>query len=176
MIHLKWTNSQLQQFRDRGLLIDESVDVSDIKEQDKQIRDVSPIRVEGRGDISSSKASFHLHLTGVLTLPCSRTLVDVKYPVDIETTETFLLGVDAPGMEEDAMTVAKGADVDLMPVIKELLLLAIPMQVFCDVPDPEGAAPSSGKDWQVITEEENKQKIDPRLAKLANFFDSDKQS
>ena len=35
----------------------------------------------------------------------------------------------------------------------------------------EEAAPQSGKDWEVIHEQEKKDKVDPRLAGLAKFFD-----
>ncbi|WP_409305316.1 YceD family protein [Peribacillus sp. SCS-155] len=173
---MKWTISQLQKFRDRDLQIDETVDVSGIKERDKQIRDVSPINVTGRADISAAKVTFHLHLAGHFILPCSRTLVDVKYPIDIDTTETFLLKADQFDQEDDDVTVVKGDVVDLIPVIQENLLLEIPMQVFCEDVSTDEAAPQSGKDWAVVTEEENKRKVDPRLAKLANFFDDNKES
>ncbi|PLT34314.1 DUF177 domain-containing protein [Bacillus sp. V5-8f] len=171
---MQWTISQLQKFREKDLHIDETVDVSDIKERDKQIREVSPIKVTGRADISSAKVTFHLHVTGQFILPCSRTLVDVKYPIDIETTETFLLKAENYDLEDDDVTVVKGDVVDLMPVIKENLLLEIPMQVFCE--ESEDGAPQSGKDWAVVTEEESKQRIDPRLADLAKFFDNNEES
>ncbi|RFU60326.1 DUF177 domain-containing protein [Bacillus sp. V59.32b] len=173
---MEWTISQLQKIREKELQLDETVDVSDLKERDKQIRDVSPIKVTGRADISSSKVTFHLHLSGQFILPCSRTLVDVKYPIDIDTTETFLLNAASYDLEDDDVTVLKGDVVDLIPVIKENLLLEIPMQVFCEDARSEDAAPQSGNDWAVVTEEESKQKVDPRLASLANFFDNNKES
>jgi uncharacterized protein len=176
VVHLEWTISQLQKIREKELQIDETVDVSDIKERDKQIRDVSPIRVAGRADISSSKVTFHLHLSGQFILPCSRTLVDVKYPIDIDTTETFLFKAENYDLEDDDITAVQGDVVDLIPVIKENLLLEIPMQVFCEDYDSEDAAPQSGNDWAVVTEEESKQRIDPRLAGLADFFDDKKDS
>lgn len=173
---MKWTISQLQKVRDQELLIDEVVDVTDIKERDPQIRQVSPIKVTGRADISPTKITFHLHLLGDFILPCSRTLVDVKYPIDIQTTETFLLKTDHEYIDRDDVTVVEGDVVNLLPVIEEILLLEIPMQVFCEDVNVEEAAPRSGKDWAVVSEEENKQKVDPRFAKLANFFDNNKES
>jgi uncharacterized protein len=173
---LKWTVSQLQKIRDKDLQIDEIVDVTDIKNRDPQIREVSPIKVIGRADISSTKITFHLHLLGELILPCSRTLVDVKYPIDINTTETFLLKAEGIDFDGADVTVVEGDVVDLLPVIEENLLLEIPMQVFCEDVNSEEAAPQSGNDWIVISEEENKQKVDPRFAKLADFFDNNKKS
>ena len=40
----------------------------------------------------------------------------------------------------------------------------------------EEGAPQSGKDWEVIHEQEKKDKVDPRLAGLAKFFDQNNQS
>lgn len=172
---MKWTITQLQKYRIKGLVLDETIDVSDIKETDSQIRDVSPIHVTGRADINAMNITFHIHLTGVLTLPCARTFVDVKYPVDIETTETFLLNEDYANLESEYYTVVKGDVIDLTPVIRENLLLEVPMQVFCEDANPEGAAPQSGNDWSVVEPEELEQekKVDPRLAGLAKFFDND---
>ena len=37
-----------------------------------------------------------------------------------------------------------------MPIIHEILLLEVPMQVFCEDVASEEGAPQSGKDWEVI--------------------------
>ncbi|WP_026692137.1 YceD family protein [Peribacillus kribbensis] len=170
---MKWTITQLQKFRDKKLELDEYVDVSDIKELDTQIRDASPMHITGRADISSSKVTFHLHIKGKLILPCSRTLVDVEFPIDIETIETFLLNTAYDVSDAENAFAVEGDTIDLLPVIKENILIEIPIQVFCDDTDSEDAAPQSGKDWEVVTEEDQKKKIDPRLAKLANFFNDE---
>ena len=86
---MKWTVHQLQQFQHREMPIDEYVDVSDLKQIDTLIRDISPVHVQGKADIGSTKFTFHLSVSGTMVLPCSRTLVDVSYPFSIETTETF---------------------------------------------------------------------------------------
>ena len=169
---MKWTITQLQKYRNKGLVLNETVDVSEIKEIDKQIRDISPITVTGRVDINSNNITFHIHLTGMLTLPCARTFVDVQHPVDIETTETFLLS-EYDSQDDEFITIVKGDVIDLMPVIRENLLLEVPMQVFCEDVNPEGAAPTSGNDWAVVNPDEQVKKVDPRLASLAKFFDND---
>ncbi|MGG3562028.1 YceD family protein [Neobacillus rhizosphaerae] len=172
---MKWTLSQLQKYRNKEFLIDETIRVDEIKETDPSIREVSPIHITGRGDIDSTKVTFHLKIEGHLILPCSRTLVDVKLPINVETTETFLLQDSVYETEEDAYQV-KGDVVDVMPIIREILLLEVPMQVFCEDVNSEDAAPQSGKDWEVVSEEEQSNKIDPRLAGLAKFFNEDNSS
>ncbi|EZP77933.1 hypothetical protein H839_04324 [Parageobacillus genomosp. 1] len=180
---MKWTVHQLQQFQHREMAIDEYVDVSDLKQIDALIRDISPVHVQGKADIGSTKFTFHLSVSGTMVLPCSRTLVDVSYPFSIETTETFFTNdYDIVSTDEDTHLV-KNETVDLLPIIKELILLEIPLQVFAEEETAQDGAPQSGEGWEVIQEdrweemeaERTKQKIDPRLAGLAKFFDKDKQ-
>ncbi|WP_050614674.1 YceD family protein [Bacillus testis] len=172
---MKWTITQLQKYRGKGLVLDEKVDVSEIKETDAQIRDVSLIHVTGKADVNATNITFHIHLSGVMVLPCARTFVDVEYPIDISTTEVFLLDDNYESQEHEFSTIVKGDVIDLMPIIRENLLLEVPMQVFCEDASPEGAAPQSGKDWAVVTSDQQEKKIDPRLADLAKFFDNDKK-
>jgi uncharacterized protein len=176
---MKWTVHQLHQFRHKEMAIDEYVDVSDLKEIDKLIRDISLVHVHGKADIGSTKFTFHLQVSGTMVLPCSRTLVDVSYPFSIETTETFFMNdYDVVSTEEDSHLV-KDDTVDLLPIVKELILLEIPMQIFAEEETVQDGAPQSGEGWEVIKEEQwnaiieerTKQKIDPRLAALAKFFD-----
>ncbi len=156
-------------------MIDETIRVDEIKEIDPSILEVSPIHITGRGDIDSTKVTFHLKIEGHLILPCSRTLVDVKLPINVETTETFLLQGSVYETEEEAYQV-KDDVIDCYPLIREILLLEVPMQVFCEDGESEGAAPQSGKDWEVVRDDDQSNKIDPRLAGLAKFFDQNNSS
>jgi uncharacterized protein len=175
VIHLKWTLSQLQKYRNKDFLIDEIIRVDEIKQDDPTIREVCPIHITGRADIDSTKVTFHINIKGHLILPCSRTLVDVKHPINVETTETFLLTASKYEAEGEAHQV-DGDIIDLMPVIREILLLEVPMQVFCDELNSEEGAPQSGKDWVVVHEQDQTKKVDPRLAELAKFFDNNDTS
>ncbi|WLR53534.1 DUF177 domain-containing protein [Mesobacillus subterraneus] len=172
---MKWTISQIQKHRNKDFLIDEFVRMDSIKEIDPTIREVSPIHLTGRADISATRVTFHFRVDGHLVLPCSRTLVDVKYPIDVETTETFMLNSHDYEAVEEVHQVT-GDVIDLEPIIKEILLVEIPMQVFCDDSAGLEGAPQSGKDWEVIEEQEKSEKLDPRLAGLAKFFEDSKDS
>ncbi|MDQ0215225.1 uncharacterized protein J2S13_001625 [Oikeobacillus pervagus] len=171
---MKWSIIQLQKAREQGLLIDETVQLDGLSKRDNQIRDISPVHITGRTDISSEKVTFHLRITGCFILPCSRTLVDVPYPFDVETIETFLLKPSSEEIE-DAYQVT-GDTIDLTPVIEEILLLEIPIQVISE--EAKHSELPSGKGWDMMTEDEleksQKDSIDPRLASLAKFFDKEK--
>ncbi len=163
----------MRKYRDKSLAIDEIYDAGEILKADKTIRDVSPIRVTGRAEVAARRVTFHLRIEGYLILPCSRTLVDVKYPIDVETTEIFLIeGTEYDGEEE--VHPVHGEVIDLGPIIREILLLEVPMQVFSDEANPQGGAPQSGTGWAVISEENQEKKIDPRLAPLAKLLEENK--
>lgn len=174
---MKWSITELRKKREKSFTIDETVEMPELTQMDEQIRDISPVHVTGRADISSEKITFHLHVTGQFVLPCARTLVDVPYPFAIDSTEVFLLK-DLPEYESKDEDIHKvhGDTVDLLPVIKEMLLSEVPMQVISE--EAKKKELPSGKGWKLLTEDqllkEQNEKIDPRLAKLADLFADDK--
>ena len=110
-----------------------------------------------------------------MVLPCSRTLVDVPYPFTIATKELFRFH-KTDDIEDEDVHIAEDDTVDLTPIVKEEILLEIPMQIFCETEQKKGAAPQVGKDWQVISEEDKKNQIDPRLADLKKLLTQDDES
>jgi len=172
---MKWSIEQLlsKRFNHEPFTFRELVDVSDLKDRDEQIRDISLVKVEGEGDITDQLASFHLHLTGKMVLPCARTLKDVDFPFTIDTIETFQLNDKAFHREladNEEVHEVEGNTVDLLPYIKENILLEIPIQVL----SPDAEMPSSGKGWEMADEKRDKP-VDPRMAKLAEWFDHNEE-
>ena len=88
-----------------------------------------------------------------MVLPCSRSLVDVTLPFDIKTTEVFQTSQEEFETEAEIHCL-EGEVLDLLLVIKENILLEIPMQIFSD--DVSGGAPTQGQDWQVISKKTKK--------------------
>ncbi|QOY34360.1 YceD family protein [Anaerobacillus isosaccharinicus] len=167
---MKWSVQQLNTLKNKGIKFDEMVDVSDIKKVDQEIRNISLVHVKGEGTFSNHSVTFTLEIKGEMILPCSRTLADVSFPFEIETAEMFKLH-DWIGFDDrdDEIHDLINDTVDLLPYIKQAILLEIPIQIFCE--DKKGEAPPKGNDWELITEENKKERIDPRLADLAKFFD-----
>ncbi|MGM9986621.1 MAG: YceD family protein [Bacillaceae bacterium] len=170
---MKWSIHQLRKLQHKGIVFEEYVDVSDLAERESEIRSISPIMVKGRADMSASKIVFHLHIQGTMVLPCARTLADVNVPIDVQTDEIFLLTSDEMEDKDGNFHVMEKDSVDLEPVIEEVLLAEIPMQVFAE--DTSDVALSKGQGWQVIEEQEVEEKVDPRLAGLAKFFDKNNE-
>ncbi|MBM7095882.1 MULTISPECIES: YceD family protein [Alteribacter] len=166
---MKWSVQQLLSYKEKGLHIDESVDVSDVKTTDREIREITPVHVKGEAVFARDSVTFRLQIDGSMTLPCARTLNDVEYPFSIEANEIFKLEEWATFEEEDDVHELEDNTVDLLPYVKERILLEKPMQVFSEA--KEGPAPAEGKDWEMVSSEEQAKKVDPRLKDLEKFFD-----
>ncbi|MCU9595045.1 YceD family protein [Caldibacillus thermolactis] len=173
---MKWSMTQLQKFKNKGLTFDEKVNLDSVRLRDPQIRSISPVRVKGTADIHAKEVTFHLHISGEMILPNSRTWEDVSYPFSIQTTEVFRDEIsDVEEYADDNVHVVQGGKIDLTPIIEELILLEIPIQVYGDEDEEIPASLLSGNDWQFVQEEEknNEQKVDPRLAKLAKLLNQE---
>ncbi len=168
--------NQLNQIRNKGIVIDEFVDVSNLVEI-SDIRRIPPVHVKGHGDFGANKVTFTLTIQGTMILPCSRTLKDASHSFNIETIETYLLSENGYGNpDEENLHQVEGEVLDLLPMIKENILLEIPIQIFCDDPTEKGGAPQSGKGWEVLSEDDKKDKIDPRFEALKDLFNDNKNN
>lgn len=174
---MKWSIHQLSKFRRDGMPVDAIVQLDDVMERNSDIRKVSPIHVTGQCTFSTSQMTCQLHLSGELVLPCARTWEDVNYPIEVDTVEIFSWVDEAlRGNEEDEdIHYVDGDVIDATPVLEELVLLEVPMQVFKDNSERRER---DGKGWtyktddQLVLQKQNDEpKVDPRLADLAKFLD-----
>ena len=166
---MKWSIHQLSKYRKDGMPLDTYVELQEVMTRNGDIRNVSPVHVKGLCTFGASQMTCQLTISATLTLPCARTWEDVEYPVEVETVEIFSW-VDAENRGD-----IDGDVIDMKPVLEELMLLEVPMQVF--KANTEGQV-QGGKDWSYSTDEDvekakevDEPKLDPRLAALAKYFD-----
>ncbi|KHF40794.1 YceD family protein [Halalkalibacter okhensis] len=171
---MKWSLQQLSVAKRKPFTFEEEIDVSSLKELNQDIRSVSPFHVKGEVNYTGSMITFQLKIKGELILPCVRTLADVKFPIDLQVVEHFHPTNDyvTADVDQDEIHFFEGETIDLIPVIKERILLEIPIQVYAEI-EAERLAPPAGKDWGIVTEEEHNNRVDPRLADLAKFFEKE---
>lgn len=173
---MKWSIHQLSKYRQNGLPIDTQVQLDEVMTRNSDIRNVSPVHVKGLCTFGASQMTCQLTVSATLTLPCARTWEDVEYPVHIETVEIFSwVEEEKRGDSGGDIHYIDGDVVDMKPVLEELILLEVPMQVFKE--DTEGQV-LGGKNWSYTTDEDvelakkvDEPKLDPRLAALAKYFD-----
>lgn len=107
---------------------------------------------------TASSFVFTGDLNGNLLLTCNRCLEKFKEKVEIKVEQEI--------MKEDIKDIG---NVDLTDMIIENIVLAIPMKIVCRE-GCKGLCPLCG---QNLNEEEcdcEEEKVDPRLAKLKNFY------
>ena len=112
------------------------------------------------------------HLTGELSMPCSRCLEPVTVPVDIDVVEVFSPTLDIltgqavqPEDDDTALWIDEHHILDLREVLRQDLLVALPLHPLCRE-DCRGLCPTCGQNLNEGTcncEPEP----DPRWAALA---------
>lgn len=174
---MKWSIHQLSKYRQNGMPIDAQVQLDEVMNRNNDIRHISPVHVKGLCTFGASQMTCQFTMTATLTLPCARTWEDVEYPIEVEAVEIFSwIDEEKRGnVEESDIHYIDGEVIDMKPVLEELILLEIPMQVFKE--NTEGQV-QGGKNWsystdedEVIKRESDEPKLDPRLAALAKYFD-----
>jgi len=105
-----------------------------------------PVRVDGRlQGTGEGRYYWHGHLHTAVAGECRRCLTAVKAPVAVEVGALFTSDADA-GDDPDAYRLqSHDTEVDLRPVVREELALALPRFVLCR-DDCRGLCPSCGKD------------------------------
>lgn len=162
--NLQWIAKQNGTFT-----IDESLTFPrEMFEKYAHINDLKDIIVKGTGnlDVRENRLYVDLHIKGIMILPCALTLEEIEYPFDINSTEIF--SFDKPDPLEDAHEVKKNV-VDLTPVVFENIMLEVPMRVVKD----DAKIQVEGKGWKIVdtsSKEKDEEYIDPRLAKLKDYF------
>lgn len=103
---------------------------------------------------------------GTVRLHCSRCLrlYDADFCLDIR--EAFCASYQQN--DKDTLEIIEG-NIDLYPLIKQGLLLWLPMKQLCRV-DCLGLCPKCGKDLNKGSCSCQKDQVDPRLATLKDFF------
>ncbi|QQK80620.1 DUF177 domain-containing protein [Salicibibacter cibi] len=171
---MRWTIQQLLANSATGIEIDSHVDVSELVDRDKELIAIPNAHVTGHVEVENEHAHFHMTVRGTMILPDSNTLAETNVPFDIQVEESFRLDGFEPPEDDETVHAPENGYVDLLPYIKEHILLAIPMRVI-NREKKEGPAPQSGTDWNVVSSEvkddlDAKDNVDPRLADLAKFF------
>ncbi|MFD1038765.1 YceD family protein [Virgibacillus byunsanensis] len=157
---------------------DGEVDVSELETMNNDIREIKPVRVNGQSTVQGNEIFFSFSISGLMILPCARTLVDVPYSFEIQAREVFsTTSYYTDDEEENEIHPIDGEVLDLTPFIKENILLEVPYRVFSDDVDAQKVTPSKGSGWEFISEENKEKTIDPRLKKLESLLnDNEKEN
>ncbi|MCW3777639.1 DNA-binding protein [Lactobacillus sp. PFC-70] len=177
---MKWSLTELRKnHRNDPLQFEETLDLkADLMERyGEEVLDLSPVKVQGMVSVVNGDVAVDARVKADLTVPSSRSLTPVDLPVDFRMTEYYVSDAAATQRFEKADVVMVVPDdlIDFDKAVGDNIILQIPMHILSDA-EQQGAAMPEGQDWQVVSEadldkvEAENQSVDPRLAKLKDFF------
>ena len=127
------------------------------------IKDISKVKLLGSITDDGENFNLSLNINCILTLTCSVSLKDVKYPINIDIDE--ILSQNSNNIEDFYKIINNS--IDLLPIIWQNILLEVPIRVVSPDIEEENIY---GDGWKFITKEEENKEIDPRLEKLKDFL------
>jgi uncharacterized protein len=174
-LKLRWRD-----LRDRseGVTLQDSVELPNLVKENRQLISCEPIHVDLHGtEEMSNMALFQGDLKANATFRCSRCLCDFTEGLHVPFNEHFVqvsedeLSAGDGTDEEDRIPVI-GDTIDLTPYLEQAVNLALPYSPLCRQ-DCAGLCPECGVNRNEETCSCNTERIDPRLADLAKFFEKD---
>lgn len=153
-----------------GLPVGESrdfdVDISHIVLESDLILD----ELSGRVRITRTAQGLLLQAVMHATTPsqCVRCLTDFTLPLEVDFTELYAFSRN--GMSESGLLLPEDAQIDLSPLVREYMLLAVPIQPLC-TPGCKGLCPICGANQNEGVCNHPEEEMDPRLSILKTWLD-----
>jgi uncharacterized protein len=155
--------------------IDEAYSPETIDLQDEPMEVTSDVLLQGVVRRRALGVELTGNLRAELRLACSRCLKPVEHKLDQDFRAVFVTPEeDLAGTEVELdnelldQSIAENGFVDLVDVVREQLLLAVPERAFCSE-DCRGLCPQCGTDLNLIDCNCGDDEIDPRWAALSKL-------
>ena len=168
----------LDELRREERELDLSLSLSDLQNDDGSPLAPTPLTVRGSAGPGPAGVELSARVEGRLSLSCGRCLEPGPWPLSVRVE---LILVDASefggeearvGPEDATIFHAEGGKADLRAILREQIHLNLPLKHVCR-PDCLGLCPSCGGNRNSIECGCRSAEIDPRLAPLARFKQSD---
>jgi uncharacterized protein len=142
----------------------------------EEARPAAPLRGELRLMRTPRSIFVRGRLETRVAVECNRCLDEFEFPLELDVEAEFFPEVDVttgqalPAPDDDlAFTIDHNHELDLQEVVRQNLLLALPMQALC-AEDCQGLCPQCGHNLNSGPCEHVGQVTDERLASLASLF------
>lgn len=167
---MRWNLTKLTAMEE-PLQFAEQVIFDDFANVRYDVRGLSKIAINGTAEVIKSRKEivFHLTVSGTFEMACAVSLKSVSYPFSVETVETVTYDQYAAKDAYGDYHYIKGTDVDIRPLVWELIFLEIPSRVVCENL-AQNEIPQSGSGWKVIDPEAPKK--DERFSKLRELLNN----
>ena len=162
----------------RKLLFDESFPPNVIHFLDPKLRQATPLRAVGSAELmpnTGGEIRLQGHLDVVMQAECDRCLEPASYPIETGFDLFYEPAAAGPAGEEVAISEGEtgidfyeGDGLELEVVLREQILLALPMQRICQE-DCRGICPTCGQNRNLVTCDCQVKTVDDRWAALKDL-------
>ena len=147
------------------IIINEELKIDEELYKTTSIKDLKPVKVNGKIFYNiSDEIELDIDVEGVMILEDSITLDPIDYPYSFHINEI----VSSENEEIKEYYQNSKNTLDIMPILWQNIVLEVPISI-----TKEKDAHLSGEGWELNNEEEDK--IDPRLAELSKLLDEGKE-
>lgn len=183
---MKWSLNELRQAKESPIEFETTLDLqAALKERREDLIATAPVQVKGIFTLDQRGVLGSFNVKTQIEVPSTRTFEPVSIPLDFDFSEYYVSQHQEDLSQFDDLDVVIILENDVLmleDVIVDNILLQIPMQILSEEEQQaEYEEMPQGKSWGVLTEEQleqnahRKDKIDPRMAKLKDFFKDDDQ-
>lgn len=176
---MKWTLAELHKYSNEALHIASTFDLkaSLLKRFPNKVLDAEPVVVDGYVTYDNGDATVSAHVKGQITVPSSRSLNPVDFPLDFTFNESYTTGKSHLDEYDDSEVVFLLKDsnetIDFDRALEENIIEQIPTRIL--TPDEQDAKRlPAGKGWDIVEDDEiaheDDNHVDPRFAKLKKLF------
>lgn len=146
-----------------------SVDVTSWLKDRSDIRSIDSMKVNVQAKAFDNGMLVKGEAHVLLEFTCSKCIVPFQDELRLVFTERFTRMANEADEEAD-IHILHGDEVDMLPYVEEHFQLALPYVCICKE-DCKGLCPNCGTNRNEHTCSCTNEKIDPRLAKLKDFYD-----
>ncbi|MGX7051622.1 YceD family protein [Leuconostoc palmae] len=178
---MKFLKNQLQKFRQKPLEFNEVLSLEhDARERFPQtVIRLSPLQVIGNIQYDNDDLLLNASVSGQITVPSSRSLDPVVRDVDLIINERYI--EDEKKLDDfeetEAVFLLENDTLNVDEAILDNIIAELPLQILTPTEEQSDTLPS-GNDWHVVSQinfenekkDRNEAQLDPRLAKLDDFF------
>jgi uncharacterized protein len=152
-----------------------TLDPAELKNRHQEIRGLTPVETAGEAEKLGNLYYVKGAMNADVDFVCARCLKPFTEHTTVPFAETFATSGGEIELDEDSdIHLLTGDEIELDPLLQEDFLLAMPSFPLCEE-DCKGLCPACGINRNEGNCSCNTERIDPRLAALADFFGKEKK-
>lgn len=162
--------SELDHRKGEPLLFQVTLDPAEIKSRHQEIRSVTPVETSGEAAKLGNMYYVSGKMDADVSFVCSRCLSPFTQHYHVPFSESFTTDESlVEDVEDSDVQLLEEEEIELDPLLAEDFLLAMPTFPLCSE-DCKGLCPTCGTNRNETPCSCKNERIDPRLAGLADFF------